>query len=208
MASTQTISLLNEEENDLDEKAIQFILEKLKQIYSLKEIIDTIITEAIQSKLEEGKKSNGKDNNKLNDFIALICKKVGSIKIFSYLLEDKTKNDGKIVNIEQKSLQKEDRKNKTVSISSTVEDDVIEINNDDDINDIKIVDNSIIKVEDEDENMIRLTDSDNNIDNNIVKVYDNKRIVKYGREGFNSELKRKRKRDSKEYSDKNIEFIQ
>ena len=193
MTTIETVSLSNNEVNNLEEKTIKLLLEKLKQIFSLNQIIETIISETT---ISEKEKSNENSNNELNNIINIMCKKTGVIKMFSYLLEDPEK----VESIKHNNIQKNEPKNKTISVSSTIEDDIIEINNNDDMNDVKIIDNNIIKVDDED--AIKLTDSDNSIDNKIISIYDNEKIFNYGREGVNSELKRKRKRDDNEYYDK------
>lgn len=193
MAAIETISLSNDEVNNLEEKTIKLLLEKLKQIFSLKQIIESIISETT---ISEKEKSNKNKNNELNNIINIMCKKVGVIKLFSFILEDTEK----VENLEQKNKIKNNLKNKTISVSSTFEDEIIEINNDEDINDVKIFDNNIIKVDDED--VIKLTDSDNSIDNKIINIYENEKKFNNGMDDVNSELKRKRKRDNNEYCDK------
>ena len=208
MTSTETISLLNDSNEGVDNSTIKLILDKLMKVYSLKEIVETIIAEATKS--EEEKESNEK--NKFNDLIGSMWKRVGSIKMLKYILGEKIEP---VEYIEQKKEQAKELKEKqkkgqkkgykAESISSTVEDEVIELKNDDDddINEIRVVDNNIIKVDEDDEEQfvtISLKDSDNNIDNKIIPIYDNEQKCNYSRVGFNSELKRKRKRDTKTYS--------
>lgn len=175
--------LLHFNENDIKSpEAVKLILEILKQKFTLKEIIDIIISETIKKKNE--KEINNYNNNKPNDInvlISFICKKIGSLRMLKCILDTESKEDEKDIRetklLNKKKKENKYEKNKIFSLPSTVEEELNEMNN---IN--NYIDNNIINLEEEENNkdIICLTDSDDenkyiNIEDSIFSFNENEK---------------------------------
>ncbi len=166
MERSDIISTSNNHKNKYHKKALKSILENLRQKYSLKQIIDCLIFETTT------KKENYKyiKNNELNNIISLICSDIGTLDVFKCILD--IQGDEQDNNIEESikiDKGKEEEKNKRFSLSSTFEEELIEINDNNN--------NNIINIDDDEEeeynNIIHLTDSEDS--DNMEKI-----IIPYG----------------------------
>lgn len=170
--SSLSLSNDNGNKNKLEEKTAILLLEKIRQQYPLEILIDSIISETTKP---ERKIIGENKNNDLNNIIKLIYEKIGAIAIFKWLLGKENKNPKEkalTINIEEK----DDDKNKGLSLSSTSGDDFIEINND-----INYINNNIININEDDEKMnetiINITDNDDNFFENTMKsLYEKENI--------------------------------
>ena len=176
-----------------NEKTIKIILENLIEKYSLREIIDCIITETTlsQNKIV-------KENKELYDIINLLCHNTGIPEIFKYVLD---LQEDKYINSNTKN-----ENSKKNSLSSTSEEEYINIDNK--INDITVnlSDNDYIKLNNSnnsinnDTDIINLTESEDlieNNNNNIISLYENESTSFLEKKGKNSELKMSKKKLNK-----------
>ena len=100
-----SLSKDNKSENKSQDNTIKIILEALKEKYSLKLLVEAIISETtIPNKEKEKMNSNNNINNELNNIIALICQKIGTTEIFKYILDIKNDNNEKHNNNENKQF--------------------------------------------------------------------------------------------------------
>ena len=140
-----------ETKNISNEIMVKLFLDNLIEKYYLKEIIDCIISETTLC-------YNNKHKKELEDIISLICKNTSIDNIFKFILELE----------DQKNIDKEESQ-KRISLSTDEEEFCHQ----------KI--NNIINISDDDidnENIINLTDSDDNMKenekNNDLKIIKNK----------------------------------
>ena len=141
----------SEAKNKSNEIMVKLFLENLLEKYSLKEIIDCIISETTLC-------YNNKHKKELSHIISLICKSTSIDNIFKYILEME----------DQKNTDKEESQ-KRISLSTDEEE----------FGHQRI--NNIINISDDDldnENIINITDSDDNIkeneNNKDIKIIKNK----------------------------------
>ena len=189
MDSLELLSKLNGKDIKSPEN-INLILENLKQKYTLKEIIDAIISETIKGKNDKENYYTNKSSD-INSIISFIYKKIGALRIFKIILDIQSKEDkNEIRKIKESNLinrkrkeDKNERKN-ILSLPSTVEEDPYEYN----------INNNIINLNEEDDNnnlntdIININESDDENNNNnedaIFSINDNEPLNR-----INSEIK-------------------
>jgi hypothetical protein len=135
-----------EAKNMSNEIMVKLFLDNLIEKYSLKEIIDCIISETTLC-------YNNKHKKELVDIVSLICKNTSIDNLFKYILEFE----------DQKNIDKEESQ-KRISLSTDEEEFGHQNQNQ------KV--NNIINISDDDmdnENIINLTDSDDNMKENENK---------------------------------------
>ena len=192
----------NSNVNISKEITVKILLSKLREKYSLKQIIDTIIAETTKPKNENNNINN--DNNELNKIISLICNDIGTLKIYKYILD--------IVGKENKNtkLNKDEKNNininKNCSLSSKIEESFIEIDNDND-DDNYNNNNNIINLDEEDddnddnEEIINISDTDSDDitseDNIMISLCENESTTYVEQKGRKTELKSNKKRIKK-----------
>ncbi len=160
MNDSNIIYLSDYKRNKCHNKALKTLLDNLEQQYSLKSLIDCIISKATnKDNIECG------NNTELNKIISTICKEIDVSEIFDCILD--VQGEEQNINI-NKSLNQnngnDEEKNKRISLSTTLEEEPIEIKDINNNNPININD-------DDDENnsdIISLSESDDN--NNLEKI--------------------------------------
>lgn len=139
-----------ETKNMSNEIMVKLFLDNLIEKYSLKEIIDCIISETTLC-------YNNKHKKELADIVSLICKNTSIDNLFKYILEfEDQKNNDKEESQKRISLSTDEEENQNQKINN-----IINISDDD-------MDN---------ENIINLTDSDDNMkenDNKDIKIIKNR----------------------------------
>ncbi len=139
-----------ETKNMSNEIMVKLFLDNLIEKYSLKEIIDCIISETTLC-------YNNKHKKELEDIVSLICKNTSIDNLFKYILEfEDQKNNDKEESQKRISLSTDEEENQNQKINN-----IINISDDD-------MDN---------ENIINLTDSDDNMkenDNKDIKIIKNR----------------------------------
>ena len=139
-----------ETKNMPNEIMVKLFLDNLIEKYSLKEIIDCIISETTLC-------YNNKHKKELADIVSLICKNTSIDNLFKYILEfEDQKNNDKEESQKRISLSTDEEENQNQKINN-----IINISDDD-------MDN---------ENIINLTDSDDNMkenDNKDLKIIKNR----------------------------------
>ena len=139
-----------ETKNMSNEIMVKLFLDNLIEKYSLKEIIDCIISETTLC-------YNNKHKKELEDIVSLICKNTSIDNLFKYILEfEDQKNNDKEESQKRISLSTDEEENQNQKVNN-----IINISDDD-------MDN---------ENIINLTDSDDNMkenDNKDIKIIKNR----------------------------------
>jgi hypothetical protein len=161
MNDSNIISLIYDNENNYNKKTLKSIIDYLNKKYSLKILIDCII-----SKTTNNNKNKYNDNSELNKIISAICKEIGVVEVFKCLLSYKGEDQNNSID-QSLNLNKgnEEETYKRVSLSTTFEEEPIEISENNNDNTITI------NEDDEDnDNIISITDSEdnNNLDKKII----------------------------------------
>ena len=168
------------------ENIIKLILAKLKQKYSMKKIIDNILSESVN---KDNKDKN--NNNELDNIISLICQNTGASNLFKYLI-DISKNHNNLEKENKISIYGEEN-NKRISLASTIEEDLININPDindnvinikeeDDYNNINDHNQELINFQNDDD--LNLKDKDLEVidlgeDDDVISIDDDNDIDNY-----------------------------
>lgn len=154
----------SEGKNISNEIMVKLFLENLIEKYSLKEIIDCIISETTLC-------YNNKHKKELADIISLICKNTSIDNIFKYILDLE----------DQKNIIDKEESQKRISLS-TDEEEFGHLKNN----------NNIINISDDDmdnENIINITDSDDNINEKDTDL----KIIKNRDYSFSKNINNKNK---------------
>ena len=210
-----SLSKDNNNENKSENNTIKIMLEALKEKYSLKLLIEAIISETTVP-IEEKEKNNSSNTNaksELNTIISIICQKIGVTEIFKYILDihdnknEAQKNDNKNkqflnLKINNEEKEKDNYINTEIASETKVEEGTADKNS------------NLISLNEEEGNkdeIIYIEDSDNSIANNggksefkIIKNLNNKEIKKksnntHSEKKFNQDNISKKNKETKLY---------